>query len=223
MTAAKSPFGFKPERPVGSFLAATRGVLLCPARFFGAVRWEGSFAGPVTYAVACQALAVLVAGTYDLVFAAASGTLDEVSVVGNEGAAGAVLWVLWLLGLSPLYALATLVVGAAVYQILVRLLVGPGSGGYGATLRVTGYLSAMSLLVWMPVLGLLAGPWGVWAMAAGLREVHSTTTARAVLVAAIPYAFSVAGTILLIASGQSTPTDVLLGGGTMFPREDTFR
>jgi hypothetical protein len=204
---------------VGSFVAVTTGVLLRPDHFFSAVRKEGSFAGSVVYAVACGVLAVLLAGVYDFVRAAASGTLDEVSVLGNEGAAGAVLWVLWLLGLSPLYALGTLVVGAAVYQVLVRLIVGRGNAGYGATLRVDAYLSALSLLLWTPVLGLLVGPWGVWMMAAGLREVHSTTTARAVMVAAIPYAFSVSWLVFSVASGQSTLIEAVFGGGTRFPRD----
>lgn len=220
--ADKSFSGFELERPAGSFFAATRGVLLSPKRFFGGVRTEVSFAGPVIYAVACGAIAVLVAGVYDFARAAAGGTLDEVSVVGNEGPAGAVLWVLWLLGLSPLYACGTLVVGAAVYQLLVRLVVGRRNAGYGQTLRVDAYLSALSLVLWIPVLGLLVGPWGVWMMAAGLREVHATTTARAVLVAAIPYVFSTSWVIFSIASGQSTLAEVVFGGGTMFPREGSL-
>lgn len=211
--------GFEPGRPVRSFSAVTAGVLLRPGHFFSAARKEGSFAGPVIYAVACGVLAVLLAGVYDFVRAIAGGTLDEVSVLGNEGAAGALLWVLWLLGLSPLYALGTLVVGATVYQVLVRLIVGRGNAGYGATLRVDAYLSAVSLLLWTPVLGLLVGPWGVWMMAAGLREVHSTTTARAVLVAVIPYALSISWLAFSVAFGQSTLVEAVFGGGTRFPRD----
>lgn len=217
---ARSSAGLDPRQPIGSFASSTRGVLLEPARFFADLRGEVSYAGPVLYALACQLLAVLLAGLYDFGRAAATGDLAGVSVVGTEGAAGALLWVLWLLGLAPLYAFATLFVGAAVYQLLVLICVGRRNAGYGATLRVTAYLSSISLLVWMPVVGLLAGPWGVWINAVGIRELHQTTTNRALLVAAIPYALSVSWSAFWVLSGQSTFGEYLFGGGTMFPTRD---
>ncbi len=109
---------------------SSRALLRRPARG-GLVRRARDHA-----AVACGVIGTLAAGAYDFALAVVVGPLDEVSVVGTEGAAGAVLWVLWLLGLSPLYALGTLVVGAAVYQVLVHLVVGPRNAGYGETLRV---------------------------------------------------------------------------------------
>lgn len=220
MTAAKPPVGFELRRPAGSFVSSTRDVLLRPARFFGGLRVEASYAGPVVYAVACQVLAVCLAGLYDFARVAAGEGIDTVSVVGIEGAAGALLWVLWLLGFAPLYALLSLAVGAAVYQLLVLLFVGRRNAGYGATLRVTAYLSAMALVIWMPVLGFLAGPWGVWVNATGLREFHATTTARAGLVAAIPYVLALAWSIFTVASGQTNFWEFLLGGGTNFPTRD---
>lgn len=217
--AAKRDPGFDPERPVGSFVTATRGDLLAPERFFDAVRREDSFAGPVVYAVACKMVATLLAGIYDLGRVAVNGTLGDVSVAGYEGLPGAVLWVLWLLGLSVPYALVLLVVGAGVYQLLLRLVVGRGNAGYGATLRVDGYLSAIALLLWLPALGLLAGVWGVWVNTVGLREVHSTTTARAPTVAAITYVLATGWAVYWVASGHTTLAEFVLGGGTMFPRQ----
>jgi len=188
-------------------------VLLRPASFFAAAGGRASYAGPIIYALACHAIAVLFAGAYDLTFASIAGTLDSISVAQTRGAAGGLLWILWLLALTPLYVLVVLFAGAAVYQLLVRLVVGKANAGYGATLRVSAYLSAVGLIAWMPVLGALIGPWGVWINASGLRRFHSTTTPRAILIAAIPYAFS----IIWVASGQSTFWEFLLGGGTMFP------
>lgn len=217
MTTAKPPAGFEMRRPARSFLRTTRDVLLTPARFFGDVRGEASYAGPVVYAVVCQVAAVLLAGLYDFARTTAGDGAGEISVLGIDGAAGALLWGLWLLGLAPLYALVTLAVGAGVYQLLVVLLVGRRNGGYGSTLRVTGYLSAISLVIWMPVVGLLAGLWGVWVNAAGLKELHSTTTTRAVLVAAVPYVLALVWSIFTILSGQTVFWEFLVGGGTNFP------
>ncbi len=219
-TAAKPLVGFDPGRPGGSFATTTREVLLHPVRFFVAVQGEATFAGPVLYALACHVVAVLLAGMYDLGLAASTGTLEEITVLETEGVAGGVLWILWLLGLTPLYVLGVLFVGAAIYQLLVRLLVGKRNAGYGATLRVTAYLSAVGLVAWMPVLGLLVGPWGVWINASGLGYFHSTSSGRAVLVAAVPYVLFLAWSMFSVASGSSTFWEFMLGGGTMFPTNE---
>jgi hypothetical protein len=86
--------GFDPGRSARSFFAATREVLLRPAAFFAAISGEGSYAAPVLYALARHVLAVILAGAYDLAFAATSGTLDDISVVQARGAAGGLLWIL---------------------------------------------------------------------------------------------------------------------------------
>ncbi len=217
---AKPSAGLDLRRPLASFVAATRGVLLEPSRFFADLREERSYAGPVIYALLCQFLAVLLAGAYDFARAAATGTLGAISVVGTDGAAGALLWVLLLLGLAPLYALATLAVGTVAYQGLVLVFVGRGNAGIGATFRVTAYLSAVSLLIWLPILGLLAGLYGVWINAAGLKQFHQTTTTRAVLVAAIPYIVFLAWSVYGVATGSTTLAEFLIGGGTNFPTTD---
>ena len=57
------------------------------------------------------------------------------------------------------------------------------------------------------------GPWGVWVNAAGIRQLHRTTTTRALLVAAVPYAISLALLAGQAASGGLSPSELLLGGG----------
>ncbi len=208
---------FEPRRPLGSFLATTRAVLLSPARFFAGVSREGPLSRPVLYAVACTAIYFLLAEVSYLLLIAARGELPEVSALGATGLAGALLFALLLFVLSPLFALLGLYVSAAFYQLLVRLFIGRENGGYEATLRVGAYLSALGLLSWVPILGTLVGLWGVWVNVAGLREVHSTTTARAVLVAGIPFVLSTAWTISLVVTGQTTLADVLLASGGFFP------
>ena len=220
MNALKPTPGFEPRRPFGSFVSVTRDVLLSPAGFFRDLGREGSYAGPVVYAVVCQVVAVVLAALYDLSRFVVPGDLGEISVLGIEGAAGALLWTLWLLFFAPIVALFTLFVGAGVYQLLVMLLVGRRNAGYGATLRVTGYLSAIGLLLWLPALGLAAGLWGVWINTLGMREFHSTTTARALVVAAVPYVLALAWVLYGVATGSTTLWEFLVGGGTNFPTRD---
>lgn len=214
MTTSGADFG--PRRPVGSFLATTRGVLLSPARFFAAVRGHGAPSRPVPYAVACVAIFVLLAQGSRLAAVAARGDLPDVAALGATGLAGALRFTTLVLVLSPLLALVGLFLSAAVYHLLVRLLVGRGNGGYEVTVRLVAYLSAIQLLQWVPLLGPLAGLWGVWMTTVGVRELHSAATARAVLVAGIPYALSTAWTAFVVA-GPATLPEVLLSTGGFFP------
>jgi hypothetical protein len=57
------------------------------------------------------------------------------------------------------------------------------------------YTSAVDLLSWIPVLGLLAGLYGVYVAAAGLREMHGTTSPRALLAVLVPYLLSLAWSV----------------------------
>ena len=49
--------------------------------------------------------------------------------------------------------------------------------------------------------------------AVGLRELHGTTTARALVVAAIPFAFSAAFLAAQVLSGDLAMIEVVFGGG----------
>ena len=202
--ATSSPTGdFESRRPVGSFLSVTREVLLSPARFFSRIRRRGSLKEPVLHTMICAALVVALAGSYDVLLLALRDNLGEFSVLGGvAGFRGAVLAGLLLLVFSPLLALLGLYVGSAISRVLVRIVVGRDNSGYDATPRAVAYVSAVPLLSRLPVVGLPAGLWGTWVHAVGLRELHGTTTARALVVAAIPFAFSAA---FLAAQVETSP------------------
>ncbi|MDQ4105919.1 MAG: YIP1 family protein [Actinomycetota bacterium] len=82
-----------------------------------------------------------------------------------------------------------LYVGAAVYQVLVRIFNGRENAGFDATLRVYAYTAAVDLLAWIPVVGYAASLYGFFLAFLGIREVHSTTTGRALGVVLVPLVF----------------------------------
>jgi hypothetical protein len=69
----------------------------------------------------------------------------------------------------------------------VRLVVGASNAGYRATFRVLAYAGAAELVGWVPFVGLLlAVVWAVYLGTLGLRQLHATTTARALAAVLIP-------------------------------------
>lgn len=83
--------------------------------------------------------------------------------------------------LAPFVAMAGLVITTVVYH-LGALALAPDRGGMGATARVVCYSAGPSVLAVLPVLGsLVASVWMLVLQVVGLREVHRTSTGRAVL------------------------------------------
>jgi hypothetical protein len=83
--------------------------------------------------------------------------------------------------------------------LLVALIVKPANTGFEATFRVVSYANVAQLVGWVPVLGpLVAAVASIALSIIGVREVHETTTGRAVLVVLIPAAVGLLVALFLI-------------------------
>ena len=88
--------------------------------------------------------------------------------------------------IAPIAAAVGLFLTALVTHLLVILVVGSGHSGFGATFRVASYSSVTSLLGWIPFIGWLFSLYRLYLATVGIREMHSTTTGRALLVVLLP-------------------------------------
>jgi hypothetical protein len=75
---------------------------------------------------------------------------------------------------------------ALVTHLLVILVVGSGHSGFGATFRIVAYSSVTSLLGWIPFIGWIFSLYRLYLATVGTREMHATTTGRALLVVLLP-------------------------------------
>jgi hypothetical protein len=75
---------------------------------------------------------------------------------------------------------------ALVTHVLVVLVVGPGHAGFGATFRIISYSSVTSLASWIPLIGWIFSLYRLYLGTVGIREMHATTTGRALLVVLLP-------------------------------------
>lgn len=202
------------SRPVSSFPATVRGVLLSPGEFFAGVRRDGSLKAPIIFAIVCAALAVLVSGGYDLAVAALRGRLDEFGFFGTTGPGGALLILGAFLLLSPLFALLGVYVGGAIQHVFVWAILRGENSGFGRTLRVVAYASAaVSLFSWLPVVGLLVGAYGVYLHAVGFRDLHGASFGRALAAALVPYLIGVGFIGLNVYATDLTLAEFLLASG----------
>ncbi len=156
-----------------------------PVGFFRGIARRGDFVNPAIFALICALISALLGGIISLalspLFAGPGDTAGE-TLAG--GVVGFVLTVI----LSPIYTAVGLLIGAGIYHLLVLLLVRPGNAGFEATFRVVCYAAAIQLISWIPIVNILAAIYGIVLSVFGIREVHSTTTGRAVAIVLIPVA-----------------------------------
>lgn len=192
---------FNTARPVGSFASTVRGVLLEPVGFFRGIERRGSAKNPVVFAVVCFVLSLLIEAIALAFYAVAigeapGGPLGPLGAAGqlpDSGSVGVGTFLVLLLLLvlfSPVIALLGLYIGAALVHVLVWIFVRPGNAGFEATFRVYAYATVTALVSWVPLVGWIASLYGLYLTLIGLRELHSTTTGKAVAVMVIPAVFT---------------------------------
>ena len=200
-----SPGGeFTLSDPVGSFIRTVQGVLLNPVGFFRGIARQGDFVNPAIFALICALISALLSGIISLVL---SPLFAGPSDTAGETLAGGVVGFLLTLILSPIYTAVALLIGAGIYHLLVLLFVRPGNAGFEATFRVVCYVAAIQLISWIPIVNILAAIYGIVLSVFGIREVHATTTGKAVAVVLIP----VAVVLLLIVLVGAALVAVLFG------------
>lgn len=199
--------GYDTSRPVGSFVEVVRGVIVEPARFFGGLRdpRPGDVRGPLVFAIICAAISTPLAfflQPYGPPVARQPDLAGGFFELFRNNPGGAVALAALALVLLPLFAVLRVYVGAAIQHFFVFLFVRQRRG-YWATFPVMAYGSALSLFSWIPLLGYLVALYGVYVTTIALREMHGTTTTRALLAALVP---ALLGLLSLVPALLNPPT-----------------
>jgi hypothetical protein len=167
--------------PVNSFVDVVRRVVFEPASFFAGLPRQGNFLNPLVFALICIEISVILVGL--LTFIDVPGGITWLfGARGNQG----FLAFLGGLVIAPLAGALGIFLTALVTHLLVVLVVGSGHSGFGATFRIVAYSSVTSLGGWIPFIGWLASLYRLYLATVGIREMHATTTGRALLVVLLP-------------------------------------
>jgi hypothetical protein len=172
---------FDLARPVESFVETVRAVVLQPVAFFGRLPRQGNFVSPLVFALVCGEIAALISG-----------------ILGLAGGRGVGALITDLVG-TLIGGTIGLFIIAAIAHLLVILIVGSTNSGFEATFRAAAYSTVTGLVSWIPVIGALAGLYGLYLAIVGIREMHQTTTGKAVAVVLIPVAIVVVIGFIVVA------------------------
>jgi hypothetical protein len=163
--------------PVNSFVDVVRRVLLQPASFFAGLPRQGNLLNPLIFALICVEISAILIGL--LTFIGVPGGVTW--VLGARGDQGFLAFLGGLV-IAPIAGAVGVFLTALVTHLLVLLVVGQGHSGFGSTFRIVSYSSVTSLLGWIPFIGWIFSLYRLYLATVGIREMHSTTTGRALLV-----------------------------------------
>ena len=171
------------SNPVESFVDIVRRVVLQPVGFFAGLPRSGSLLNPLIFALICTEISAILGGILRLAgvgegFVAGYGfQVPENQDFGEF--IGSVIF-------APIGGVIGVFVVAGIGQLVIRLVVGATNSGFGATFRVASYTGVTSLVSWIPIIGGILALYGIYLAVVGIREMHGTTTGKAVLVVLIP-------------------------------------
>jgi hypothetical protein len=171
------------SNPLESFADTVRRVVLQPVGFFAALPRSGSLLNPLIFALICTVISAILGGILRLAgvgegFVAGYG----LQVPENQDFGEFIGSVIF----APIGGAIGVFVVAGIGQLVVRLVVGATNSGFGATFRVASYTGVTSLVSWIPIIGGLLSLYGIYLSVVGIREMHGTTTGKALLVVLIP-------------------------------------
>ena len=171
------------SNPVESFADVVRRVVLQPVGFFAGLPRRGSLLNPLVFALICTEIAAIVGGILSLAgVGGAFVTGYGFQVPENQGLGEFIGSVVF----APVGSAIGVFVVAGIAHLLVRLVVGATNAGFGATFRVAAYTSVTSLVSWIPFVGGLLALYGIYLSVVGIREMHHTTTGKALVVVVLP-------------------------------------
>ena len=169
------------SNPVNSFVDVARRVAFQPAAFFAGLPRHGALLNPLVFALICIEVSVILVGL--LTFIDVPGGITSLfGARGNQG----LLAFLGGLVLAPIAGTVGVFLAALVTHLLVMVVVGSGHSGFGATFRIVAYSSVTSLVGWIPFIGWIASLYRLYLATVGIREMHATTTGKALLVVLLP-------------------------------------
>jgi hypothetical protein len=171
------------SNPLESFADTVRRVVLQPVGFFAALPRSGSLLNPLIFALICTVISAILGGILRLAgvgegFVAGYG----LQVPENQDFGEFIGSVIF----APIGGAIGVFVVAGIAHLLVIMVVGTTRSGFGATFRVASYTGVTSLVSWIPIVGGLLSLYGIYLSVVGIREMHGTTTGKALLVVLIP-------------------------------------
>jgi len=181
-TQKNMPDDFAPDDFLNNLFFVSKAVLLSPGLFYQGMKRNGGLRNPTLYLASCVLVHALIVG-----------------LLLKNGS---------LLALNLLFGMVFPFVTAGIlFYIITNLF--KASGTYEAAFRVNAYASAVALLSWMPVIGVLLEFYRLYLICMGLSNAFAIKTSRAFLAVLLTiFVYAIASLAIFQITGGQWPKAV---------------
>ncbi len=186
---------------LGGFFETIQQAMLAPGRLFSGMSISRGIWEPLTFYVVLYVLMMIVERLWSVALSgfdiALLSWLDELNADSANDMALVHFMETMGVFFSPFFGVISLFLTAGVTHIACMLLI-PNQRGFEASYRAVAYSGSAMILGVVPVCGeFLSIFWLLFIYVVALRELHSTTTVRAIVVALLPLVLMICGCIAI--------------------------
>ncbi|WP_292376997.1 MULTISPECIES: YIP1 family protein [unclassified Methanosarcina] len=164
-------------------------VMQTPSDFYREMPKTGGYADPLTFAAISFIVYALLAALFTVLFG--HGMYMDGSMYGGmyNGMYGGMrglgfFAILMTVIITPIAGIISLFIEAAILYIIYKIL--GGAGTYEGTVRFISYATAVLVLSWIPIIGWIAGIYGIYLYIVGGMYVHDVSMTRSVIAIILP-------------------------------------
>jgi hypothetical protein len=157
------------------YIETWKEVIQSPSDFFRRMPTTGGYADPLTFAAISFAISGILSA---LLSFGISG------IFGMHGREFSFLTLIGLVVATPILGIIGLLIGAAIFYIIYKVL--GGTGSYEGTVRFISYTTAVQVLSWIPLIGLIVWIYELYLNIVGGSFVHKVSMGKSAIAILLP-------------------------------------
>ncbi len=170
------------------YIETWKEVMQKPSDFYRGMPKTGGYADPLTFAAISFIIYALLTALLSVFFGREmymggmyNGTYGGMyNGVGEFGFFAVLMTVI----ITPIAGIISLFIEAAILYVIYKVL--GGTGSYEGTVRFISYATAVLVLSWIPLIGLIVGIYGIYLYIVGGAHVHDVSMARSTIAVLLP-------------------------------------
>jgi hypothetical protein len=183
-----------------TFVDTWKKVITSPSAFYESMPKEGGYSEPLKFAIINFIVlgigSAIISILYNLI---GFSLLGNMSMLGGSTVMATEFTLMSVISdiiIIPITSIIGLFIFGAILFILFKIV--GGAGSYEGTVRILSYSSAVSLLAWIPLIGMLAGLYGLYLDIVGGTYVHNISTLRSAIAVLLPVVLLIILLIILV-------------------------
>lgn len=172
-----------------NFVDTWKNVITSPSAFYESMPKEGGYSEPLKFAlinfIVLGIGSAIISILYNIIGFSLPGNM---SMLGGSTVMATEFTIMSAISdiiIIPIMGIIGLFIFGAILFILFKIV--GGTGSYEGTVRILSYSSAVSLLAWIPIVGMLAGLYELYLDIVGGTYVHNISTLRSAIAVLLPF------------------------------------